>query len=170
MLLTVAVNALVVRYEHRVGHRLQSEVLIADAAHTRGDLLVSASVIGTLLSVRAGFPLLDAVVAAIIAVLIAATGYEIARPNFAALCDRTVFPPTRIGEIVRAVPEVQGCHRIRTRGRRDDVHVDLHVTVDRGMSVGQAHQLSHTIEQRLKRELPGVSDVIVHIEPEERDR
>ncbi len=165
MLLTMMVNALVMRYERRSGRLLQSEVLIADAMHPRSDLLVSASVIGTLLSVRAGFPILDTVVAMAIAVLIAVTAYEIVQPNFAALCDRTVFSPAQISQIVRAIPEVRSCHQARTRGRRDDVHVDLHVAVDGHMPVGRAHQLSHTIEQRLKQELPGISDVIVHIEP-----
>ncbi len=170
VLLTMGVNALVMWYERRASLRLHNDVLVADAMHTRGDLLVSASVIGTLLSVRAGFPMLDTAVAAVIAILIAVTGYEIVKPNFAALCDRTVFPSACVNEVVLALPEVRGCHRVRTRGRRDDVHIDLHVTVDGRMSVESAHQLSHAIEQQLKRELPGVSDVIVHIEPEERDR
>lgn len=169
MVATMGVNAAVMWYERRRGHALQSQVLVADAMHTRSDLFVSASVIATLLSVRAGFPILDTLIAMVIATLVAVAGYEILRPNMAALCDRTVFTPAQIGRVVRAVPEVQQCHEIRTRGRPDDVHVDLHVTVDGQMTVRRAHDLSHAIEQRLKAALPGITDVIVHVEPADEE-
>ena len=81
------------------------------------------------------------------------------------LCDKAVLDPAQVERIVRSFPEVRDCHEIRTRGRNDDVYVDLHVLVENQMSVLESHRLANGIEQRIKKEIPGVHDVVVHIEP-----
>jgi divalent metal cation (Fe/Co/Zn/Cd) transporter len=63
---------------------------------------------------------------------------------------------------------VKECHQIRSRGRGDDIHIDLHVLVDPEMDVHRAHHLSYAIENKIKRDFRGVTDVVVHMEPLER--
>jgi cation diffusion facilitator family transporter len=77
MLATLAVNLCVVRYEAGAGRRLGSELLLADAAHTRSDVLTSCAVLCSLLGVALGFPALDAIGGMVVAVFIARTGYQI---------------------------------------------------------------------------------------------
>jgi divalent metal cation (Fe/Co/Zn/Cd) transporter len=62
---------------------------------------------------------------------------------------------------------VKACHKIRTRGRPDDIHVDLHVQVNPDMHVDNAHKVSYAIEEAIKAGIPEVTDVVVHIEPKE---
>jgi divalent metal cation (Fe/Co/Zn/Cd) transporter len=64
-----------------------------------------------------------------------------------------------------AVEGVVQCHKIRTRGRQDDIHIDLHVLLDDNTPLKKAHDISYVIENKLKSQIPGVSDVIVHMEP-----
>ena len=59
MTVTLAVNIFVVVYEQRAGRRLRSEVLLADARHTRSDVLTSVAVLGALVGVWLGYPILD---------------------------------------------------------------------------------------------------------------
>ncbi|MFH0839236.1 MAG: cation transporter dimerization domain-containing protein [Candidatus Omnitrophota bacterium] len=71
----------------------------------------------------------------------------------------------RIEGIVKSVDGVKKCHKIRTRGRSDDIHVDLHALVDPAMHVDQAHSICYKIENDIKKNIEGISDVLVHIEP-----
>ena len=56
MALTLVVNVWVVAYEMREGRRLKSEVLRADAKHTRSDVLTTGAVLGALMGVWWGYP------------------------------------------------------------------------------------------------------------------
>ena len=64
-----------------------------------------------------------------------------------------------------SVPGVCSCHSIRSRGSRGEVYIDLHIGVDPALSVDQAHRLSMDVEERIKRSISGVADVVVHLEP-----
>jgi cation diffusion facilitator family transporter len=165
MIVTLCVNFLVMRYEHRKGHELLSDVLIADSAHTRSDIYVSFSVIATLILAKIGYPRFDVVVAVGIALAIGRVGFLIMKRSSKALVDTMVLDKSRIEEICASIEGIEKCHKIRTRGREDDINIDLHVVVDQDMPVHDAHNLSHELEQRLKQQIPGVTDVQIHIEP-----
>lgn len=165
MLLTLFANILIMRYEYGQGKRLPSDILISDSMHTKSDIFSTLAVIGTLISIKLGFPIIDTVVASCIAVLIAYTGYRVIKTSSDILCDTIAVSYLKIEEIVESIPGVRACHRVRTRGRQDDIYVDLHIIVDTKMHVGTAHDLSHKIETTLKKRISGISDVIVHIEP-----
>jgi divalent metal cation (Fe/Co/Zn/Cd) transporter len=68
------------------------------------------------------------------------------------------------------VAGVRACHKIRTRGRPDDICVDMHVQVDSAMPMREAHKICYAIEDALKSSIPEVGDVLVHIEPRGRPR
>jgi cation diffusion facilitator family transporter len=165
MLLTVAVNLLVVRYERRAGRALNSELLMADAAHTRSDVLTSCAVIVSLAAVWLGYPILDPVGALVVAIFIARTGYLIWNETSGILADKVVIAEAEIERIVRSVPEVLGCHHIRTRGSGDHTFLDLHVWFRGDISLFEAHRLSHVVKDRLMEELPQIADAIIHVEP-----
>jgi cation diffusion facilitator family transporter len=74
MVVTVIVNLLVVRYETGRGRALKSELLLADAAHTRSDVWSSCTVLLSLAAVRLGYPMVDALGAIVVAVFIARAG------------------------------------------------------------------------------------------------
>lgn len=162
---TLAVNFSVMRYERKKGKELNSDFLVADAMHTGSDILASIMVIVSLISVRLGLPIIDVIAGMVISVLIGYVGVGILMDSSRVLTDYAVINSQQITEALCELREVVGCHRIRTRGRTDDVHVDLHITVDRNMSVGKAHDLSTAIEKLIREKFPGVTDVMVHIEP-----
>lgn len=165
MLVTIAVNLLVVYYERREGRRLESELLMADALHTRSDVLTSCAVIISLGAVYLGYPLLDPIGGLVIAAFIAHSGYQIARETSHVLADRVGLEEAGVRDVVMSVPEVVGCHHIRSRGTADHVFLDLHVWFNGETTLLEAHRLSHVVKDRLMEAFPQIKDAIIHIEP-----
>ena len=165
MALTFPVNLIIYTLERRAGQRLKSEILLADATHTRTDLLVTLSVLGSLAGVWFGLPWLDSVVAAGVVGMILRAAYGILRDSAGALTDAVAVDPEQVEQIAQSVPGVLYVHRIRSRGTSDSAYVDLHVEVHPGMSTEQAHAVASEVERQLRDQLPNAVDVLVHIEP-----
>ncbi len=165
MALTVGVNLVVIRYESQQAERLSSEVLLADAMQTRGDLWTSLAVIGALVGARLGVPVLDPLAALVVAGFIGHAGLQVARATTAILSDTVVIDDSDLERVVMSVPGVLGCHQIRTRGPADHVFLDLHVWLRGDMLLTDAHDLSHVVKDRLMARYPQIADAIIHIEP-----
>lgn len=169
MLITLAVNVWVMNYEYKKGDLLQSDILISDSRHTKADIFTSISVIITLIAIKIGYPILDPLATMLIALFIARAGIEIIKESSRVLCDTAAIVDTKkIVNIVLSIKGVKTCHKIRTRGRPDDIYVDLHVQVSPDMHIDTAHQISYIIEGEIKKALPQVTDVVVHMEPKEK--
>jgi cation diffusion facilitator family transporter len=170
MLGTLAINIWVMNYEYKKGKSLRSDILVSDSLHTKADIFTSLSVIITLIVVKLGFPILDPITTIIISLFIAGAGYQIVKESSAVLCDTApIVDVQKISDIVLNIKGVRACHKIRTWGRPDDIHVDLHVQVSPDMHIDNAHKISYAIEEAIKRGIPQVTDVVVHIEPKEKN-
>jgi len=165
MATTLAVNIGVVSYELREGRRLQSEVLLADATHTRSDVLTTVAVLGALLGVWLGYPLLDPLAALLVAGFIGHACWGIAQNASRILGDETVIGEDDVRDVVQTVPGVIGCEKIRTRGAADYAFLDLHLWLDRHTPLYEAHETSHVVKDKLMARFPQLMDVVIHIEP-----
>ena len=165
MAATLVINLFVVSYEQREGRRLKSEVLLADAKHTRSDVLTSGAVLGALLGVWWGYPILDPLAALLVAVFIGYACWGIAQEASRILSDETVIAEEDVRSVVQSVPRVLGCEKIRTRGSADHAFLDLHLWLDGAMPLQEAHATSHVVKDRLMARFPELADVVIHIEP-----
>lgn len=165
MVATLFVNVFVASYERREALRQQSEVLLADSAHTRSDAYVTLAVLTGLLLQGYGVRRADAVLAIVVAVAIAFAGWRVYRDVLPALTDRAVFDAREVASVVRAVPGVVSVHDIRSRGTRREAYVQMHLVVEKPDVIG-AHAIADEVERRLATEL-GVKESFVHIEPED---
>ena len=169
MLVTLVVNIYVMRYEYKKGKALKSDILVSDSLHTRADIFTSLTVIISLIVTKLGFPLIDPIVTILISLFIGYAAFEIAKQSSDVLCDTAVFlDDQKVKDIVLKIEGVRACHKIRSRGRIDDVHIDLHVQVNPSMHINNAHQISYHIEEAIKSAIPGITDVVVHMEPQDR--
>jgi cation diffusion facilitator family transporter len=158
-------------FELRRGRKLNSEVLIADALHTRASILISLSVLVGLLLVNLGIPKADPLLAAFVALMIAKIGIDILRETLPVLVDQAAFDPLQIAQIVDDVGGIESFHRVRSRGAAGSAAIDLHVRVSAEKTVREANVIADEVRRRLLA-LDGVSDVTVHIEaarPSEED-
>lgn len=165
MAITLAINVFVVSYELAAARRLRSEVLRADAKHTRSDVLTSGAVLGALVGVWLGYPILDPLAAVLVAVFIGHACWEIAQEASRILSDEIVIAEGEVREVLRTVPEVLGCEKIRTRGSADYVFLDLHLWLAPETPLQDAHARSHEAKDRLMARFPQLVDVVIHIEP-----
>lgn len=166
LVLTLIINIFVSRYERGQGEKLRSDILISDAAHTRSDVFVSMGVLVSLVGIRLGLPvIIDPIASLVVSVFVLHAAYEIFRGACDILADRAAVDTTYIETIVRSFPQIKDAHKIRSRGRTDDLHIDFHVMIDPSLSVEEAHQLIHNIEDRVRAEMGKHTQVIIHIEP-----
>jgi cation diffusion facilitator family transporter len=165
MAATLFINIGVVAYELRAGKRLNSEVLRADAKHTQSDVLTTGTVLAALLGVWWGYPLLDPMAALLVAGFIGRACWEIAKDASRVLGDEIVIAEGDVQAVVRSVPEVLGCEKIRTRGSADYAFMDLHIWLDRHTALQDAHATSHVVKDKLMSRFPQLADVVIHIEP-----
>ena len=168
MAVTLVINIFVVQYEQRAGRRLRSELLMADAKHTRSDVLTSGAVLGALVGVWFGYPIIDPLVALLVAGFIGHAGWSIAQDASRILSDEMVIAEDQVRAVVQAVPDVIGCEKIRTRGSADHAFLDLHLWLDGATSLEAAHSTSHVVKDRLMQRFPQLVDVVIHIEPPPR--
>lgn len=166
MIITLGVNLFVSWYETREGRRLQSEILVADAMHTRSDLYASLTVLVSLAAAKVGYPGLDVVAAIFIVLLIARSGIRIIGQSLYVLADASRLPPSTVEKLAVEVDGVRECHAVRSRGFPDAVYMDLHILVDPQLTVAEAHEIAHRVEASLKEQFPEVADMVVHVEPD----
>ncbi|MDB4917582.1 MAG: cation transporter [Gemmatimonadetes bacterium] len=162
---SLGVNLFVVYYERRRGRVLSSSLLLADAAHTASDILVTALALASLVLSHLGFLRADAALGLIVALIIAWSGYQILRGSIPILVDARAVDAERLAGIVRTIPGVKGVRAARSR-RTASGHLFTEVTilVDGATSVTAAHEFTDDVERAIAREL-GAAEAIVHVEP-----
>jgi cation diffusion facilitator family transporter len=162
---TLVVNVFVVWYERRRGRELGSIFLMADAAHTGGDILVTLLALGSLALARIGWAGLDALLAIGIALIIAWSGLQILRDSIPVLVDERAIEAARLRSVVLAVPDIRDVRNVRSRSTASG-HLFAEVTIGVAgeTSVDDAHRLADAVEAAIERAF-GTSEVTVHIEP-----
>ena len=165
LLLTLAINLIVVALETREGRRQGSELLLADAAHTRSDVFASLLVLVSFIANRIGVPYADVAAAFMIIGLILHAGFQILKGTLSTLGDERRIAPELIEACALEEPGVREAHNVRSRGPLDDIHVDLHILVDPATPLALAHAIGHRVERRLRDRFLGLTDVVVHVEP-----
>jgi cation diffusion facilitator family transporter len=161
---TMIVNVAVARYEARRGRQLDSDYLLADAAHARSDVLVTGTVIASLIGVRLGWTHVDALLSLVIAAFIGRIGYGVFRRTLPVLVDASAVDEAHVQEIVRAVPGVHSAHAVRSRRAGNMVFVEMHLLVD-AADTEAAHAVTEAVEHALERAL-GPTSATIHVETE----
>lgn len=173
--LAVALLALVgkeslFRYMRRVGERIRSTMLIANAWHARSDAASSLVVALGILANLAGFPMADTLAALIVGLMIIRMGWQFFSRSFADLMDRAVDTSTqnRIGKLLLDTPGVLGIHDLKTRKMGDMIWVEVDIEMDGSLSIAEGHEIAVQARARVMESEP-VLDVMTHFDPVEPD-
>ncbi|MBE0594598.1 MAG: cation transporter [Gemmatimonadales bacterium] len=161
---TLLVNTAVTVYETRRGRQLNSPILLADAAHTRADVFITIGVIAGVIAGRAGYGIVDPIVALAVSGIIVYLAYTIVAGSIPALVDRYAVPPDRIRDAAQTVAGVVRAYDVRSRGVQDRLFAELTISIDGSTSVEAGHVVADAVEHQLRDDL-GFHEVIVHVEP-----
>ncbi len=161
---TLGINSAVAWYETKRGKELDSDLLLADAAHTRADVFVTMGVLSGVILARAGFPEADALVALAVAGVILWLTSRIVVRSVPVLVDQHVLPAGVIKKVAESVEGVHRAYDIRSRGSPGRSFAELTIAVDGGATVRLAHEIADRVEHRLRSELE-LTEIVVHVEP-----
>lgn len=165
IVVSTVINYFVATYEKKKGDFLKSDILVADSIHTRTDIFVSLSVIVSFIAVMLGMSIIDIIIASGIVIFIVIAAFRILSGSINTLLDAQLIDPTEIEKIVTGIPGVSECHKIRSRGTRSGIFIDLHIRVNPEMKTEDSHELTHQVVQKIKEKLPEVIEVLIHTEP-----
>ena len=159
-------------YTMHVAKKHRSNMLKANAWHSRSDAISSVIVVIGVAGAMAGLNYLDAVAAVGVAFMIAKIGWDLSWHSLRELID-TGLEPERVEAIRKNILDVDGVktlHILRTRLMGGDALVDVHIQVDPQLSVSEGHQISESVRHGLIKGFDEVSDVMVHIDPEDDEQ
>lgn len=167
MIVTIIVNIAVSTLERRWGKSLGSNFLVADSRHTLSDVWVSLSVIASLIATRLGYPIVDALIGGVIALVIAYAAFQIMKEASTVLLDKAIIDPEEVAKVCMSVQAdgLLGCHKVRSRGSESGYWIDLHLLVDPDMTTKQSHHIASLVERALKEAFGEETDTTIHIEP-----
>jgi cation diffusion facilitator family transporter len=168
----VAVKETLFRFVFRVGQEVQSTAVKTDAWHHRSDAITSAAAfigISIALIGGAGWESADDWAALFASAIIAFNAYRLFTPAMAEVMD--VAPSPHIAEDLRKVAmSVEGVialDKCYVRKMGFDYFVDLHVVVDPELPVRRGHAIGHAVKDAIRLANPRITDVLIHIEPED---
>lgn len=166
----VAIKEALFRFVLSEGRSLDSPAVRSDAWHHRSDAITSfAAAVGISVALLGGenWLIADEVAAVVAAGIIAWNGWRLMQPALAELMDTIPDPALnrQIRELSVAVPGVHAIEKCLVRKVGYHLFVDLHVEVDPKLTVEAAHRIAHQVKDEVRRQLPAVYDVLVHIEP-----
>ena len=168
--MSIVVKEALYHYTMRVGKRLDSPSVVANAWHHRSDALSS---IGALLGIGAAYFLgekwriADLIAAIVVAALIVKVAYDLCRTALAELLEKSLPKDVEddILSIIAATPNVHKPHNLRTRRIGSDIAIEVHIRVDGSMTVTDSHEISREIEMALRNRFGERTAVAIHIEP-----
>jgi cation diffusion facilitator family transporter len=166
--LSIISKEIIYHYTMSVAKKLRSDLLKANAWHSRTDAISSILVVIGILGTMAGLTYLDAIAAIAVAVIIAKIGWDLGWRSLRQLVD-TSLEKEQVAEIRKSIVAADGVdslHMLRTRSMGGDALVDVHVQVSPILSVSEGHHIGESVRKKLIAEFPHVSDVMVHIDTE----
>lgn len=156
-------------YTIAVAKRLKSELLRANAWHHRSDAISSVVVLVGVGGAVIGFSYMDAVAAIIVGLMVAKIGWDLGWGAMTELVDTALDEEAvdNAKRVIMGVDGVRSVHMLRTRRHGAEASADVHVQVAPRLSVSEGHMISQAVEDRIIDEVEQITDVTVHIDPED---
>lgn len=167
------VKELMFRYVGHVGDSIASTAVKSDAWHHRSDAITSAFAfcgISVALVGGLGWEAADDWAALCAALVIIYNALKQTKPALWELTDSAPEDPNveaKVRAISAGQPGVIGLDKCHARKMGLSYYVDLHIVVNGQISVREGHRIAHSVENAILKALPQVSEVLVHVEPEE---
>lgn len=167
MVFSIVLTAALITFQRHVQKSTGSVAIAADRLHYSGDLLMNATVIlAILLTGWTGIGAFDPLFGLGIAAFLLTGARGVAREALNVLMDRELpeGERDRIADLVRSHPEALGMHDLRTRSTGTGIFIELHLELDAGLTLAQAHDIADRVESSLREAFAG-AEVLIHQEP-----
>ena len=155
-------------YQKRIGKKVESSMLLANARNMQNDVIISVTVlIGLLFTFILKLPVIDTITALAVSIWIMYTAYRIFMQTSVELMDG-IEDPGIYNEVFKSISSIKGAYnphraRIRKIGHRYMIGIDIEV--EGSITVNEAHVIAKKVEDKIKETIKNVYDIVVHIEP-----
>ncbi len=169
---SILINEGLFWYTRWAADQVESDLLRANAWHHRSDAISSVIVVIGIAGTLLGYPFADAIAAILVALMILYIAWDLGWNSMQELADQGLDEDKidEIRRVILAVPGVESIHMLRTRRAAGKAYVDVHVLVPPWLSVSEGHRIGDAVAERLLEEVDEVTDVTVHIDPEDDEK
>lgn len=163
---SIVANEWLFRYTMIVANRVNSDLLRANAWHSRSDMWSSVIVLIGLIGAMIGFPWMDAIAAIIVCFMIVKMGVKWGYRSINELIDEGVNPEllTEMNQIIASTEGVISHHALRTRKMAGKILVDVHILVEQHITASEGHYVGERVRGGLAKKIDDIKDIIVHID------
>ncbi len=173
--LIIAVVSILVKeamywYTRNVAKKINSGALLADAWHHRSDALSSVGSFIGILGAKLGFPVLDSVASIIICLFIIKVAYDIFKDAIDKMVDKSCDEETikKIQDIIYENKDVINIDDLKTRQFGNRYYIDVEISVDKDLSILNAHDIAQSIHDSIEKRLPSTKHCMVHVNPNDK--
>lgn len=168
-IMSVVLNEILFFTTRKIGHSIHSAILVANAWHHRSDSAASAIVCFGIIGSFFGKNYLDAMAAVIVGCMIIKMGVDYGWNSVKELIDTAINPEQikTVEHILQNISGVKKIHQLRSRRMGHDIFIDVHVLVNPQIAVSEGHYIAQNVHYLLKKRIPAIKDVTVHIDPED---
>ena len=168
-LLSIAAKEWVFHYTRKAGAKINSNLLIANAWHSRSDALSSVVVLVGIGASMLGAPWVDIAAAIAVSVIIGKIGAQLVWDNLKELVDTglSVSEQQKIKDALLQINGIINVHDLRTRRMGQNVLLDVHLQVASDISVSEGHNIGEWAARELLSQFDSINDVVYHIDAED---
>jgi cation diffusion facilitator family transporter len=162
--LSIVLKEWAFRFQVKVGKEIKSNLIIANAWHSRSDAFSSLAVLLGLVLAINGYPWMDTVMAIIVALVIAKIGWSFVWKSVQELVD-SALAPELVSSIEKKILEIDGVlsvHNLRSRKMGDKAILDVNIEVHPKITVSEGHEIATYVSQTLIQDFEEIVDVTVH--------
>ena len=172
-LISIAVKEILYQYTRIKGRKLDSPALEANAWHHRSDALSSVGAaigIGGAILLGQRWTVLDPLASIAVGAMLVKVAWDLLGPSVGELTDSSLPADTEeeMLQIIRSVEGVEDPHNLRTRRVGNRIAAEVHIRLDGGQTLAEAHEKASEVERRFKERFGTQSHLIVHMEPRKR--
>lgn len=167
-MISIVGKLLLARFLARVGKKIQSSMLIANAKNMQNDVIISGTVfVGLFFTFILHLPILDSLTALAVSFWIMKIAFDIFMQTNRELMDGVKNPEiyNKIFSAIDSVKCVTNPHKVRVRQLGNMYMMDIDIEVNGGMTVIESHEIANKVEERIKQDIGNIYDIMIHIEP-----
>lgn len=166
---SVIIKEILYQYTYRWGEKVKSNILKANAWHSRTDAISSVVVLAGAFLAKMDIDKIDYIAAIIVAILIGKVGFDFMKESFKQLTDEGLSKDKVVQayQLITNTDGVIGAHNLRSRWMGHHLYADVNIEVSPDLTVSEGHQIATWVGKRLIDHMPYIYDVTVHTDIED---
>ena len=160
----IFINLIISEYIIRKGKEIKSPAIVADGQHQRTDIYSSVVILLGIIISNLGYPIFDPLIGFVIGLLIIRMAFKIGQENINNIMGRAPSHEleNQIRRVANKTPKAQEAHNIRVDYYGSYATVYLHIKLPGDITLNEAHEITHEVENNILKNIPEVQYVMVH--------